>query len=352
MSAIQSDAALLNEHPEAIDNDDAFMEALFGKEADEAKDAPKEPSEDEANDDEDNTSNEQDNDEDTNDDDDASDESPDDEDEEGDDDEGKEDKTKGSKKYADDDDTYVKIKVGEEEHEVKVNDLKRLFGQEAALTRKSQEVSAAKVRYDEGMAKNVAAYEVMLRRANERANEFRKLPWTQLMKDPTVDAEQLAALQAEAQRAIDDETFLKNEADGFMQKINSDQLKVRQEAARDCIKAINDTANPNHIKGWNEALYNDIRTFATEQGVAPQVINGLTDPAAIKILHMAMQFKRGSVKVKTTKVNKTPTKIVKNSASSPASRGSKTVVSKQAVDKAVKSGSKDDAVDAFEALFG
>jgi hypothetical protein len=68
---------------------------------------------------------------------------------------------------------------------------------------------------------------------------------------------------------------------------------------------------------------------------------------------MAMQFKRGSAKVVTQKVNKTPTKIVKNSASAPAARSSaKTVTVKQATTKAMKSGSQDDAINAFEAMFG
>src|SRR5574337_877989 len=40
------------------------------------------------------------------------------------------------------DDVIVKIKVGDKEHEVPVKDLKRLYGQEASLTRKSQEVAA------------------------------------------------------------------------------------------------------------------------------------------------------------------------------------------------------------------
>jgi hypothetical protein len=357
MSAIQTDAALLNEYDNAIESDDAFMDALFGK-SDEDKDARNEPSEN-ANEEDDESSNEERNDEDTNEDDDASEETPEDEDDEGGDDEDNEDdedpkaKDKGSKKFADEsDETYVKIKVGEEEHEVKVTDLKRLWGQEAALTRKSQEVSTAKTTYDEGQAKNIAAYNVLLHRSTERANEYRKLPWTQLMKDPDVDAGQLAALQAEAQKAFEDESFLKNEVDGFMRKVSDDQLKVRQEAARDALKAINDTASPHHIKGWTEALYNDIRSFATEQGVPAQMVNAITDPAAIKILHMAMQFKRGASKVVTKKVNKTPTKIVKNSASAPAARGSaKSTTAKQATAKAMKSGSVNDAIDAFEALF-
>jgi hypothetical protein len=83
------------------------------------------------------------------------------------------------------------------------------------------------------------------------------------------------------------------------------------------------------------------------------MVNNLTDAAAFKVLHMAMQFQRGASKVVTKKVNKTPTKIVKNSASAPAARSSaKTVTTKQATAKAIKSGSQDDAINAFLAFEG
>jgi hypothetical protein len=174
------------------------------------------------------------------------------------------------------------------------------------------------------------------------------------MKDPNVPADQLAALQAEAQKALEDEAFLKNEIDGFMQKVSADQLKARQTSARDCLKALNDPESKQHIKGWNEALYNDLRTFATNDiGLPAEMVNNLTDAAAFKVLHMAMQFQRGASKVVTQKVNKTPTKIVKNSASAPAARASsKTVTVKQAVAKAAKTGSQDDAINAFLAFEG
>lgn len=353
MPAIQSDAALLNEYQDAIESDDAFMDALFG-DADEAKDAPTEPSEETE---ESKTTEERTEDE-TNDDE-TSEETPEDEESEGDDDsEATEDEEDGketakAKKFVEvDDDTYVKIKYDGEEREVKVADLNRLWGQEAALTRKSQEVATAKQDYDAGMQKNTAAYEVLLNRTTERANAYRQLPWTQLYKDPNVDAGQLAALQKEANDAFADEQFLKQEIDGFMQKVNADTAKARQAAARDCIKALNDTASPHHIKGWSDALYNDIRSFATEAGVPAQMVNSITDPAAIKILHMAMQFKRGASKVVTKTVNKTPKKIVKNTASAPAARGSaKGTAASQAAAKAIKTGDMNDAVNAFEALF-
>jgi ribonuclease D len=89
-------------------------------------------------------------------------------------------------------------------------------------------------------------------------------------------------------------------------------------------------------------------------GIPAQTINDITDPGAVKILHMAMQFHKGKSKVVVTKkVNKTPTKIVKNTAASPAARGTPTqVTAKTAVSKAKRTGAMEDAVNAFEALMG
>ncbi|MCP1937391.1 hypothetical protein J2R95_003186 [Bradyrhizobium japonicum] len=352
MTSTHVGEAALNEYPDGLETEDAIMNAFMTPE--EGDDA-EEPSKKKVKSEDDDTTAA----DDTEADDDTTDAEEPSEDEEGDDsedqeDEKSEDEDKASKKYADDADTYVKVKVGEEEHEVKVADLKRLYGQEASLTRKSQEAAELRKAVEADQARNIAAYDVMLKRSTERANSYRELPWTQLMKDPQVPADQLAALQAEAQKAFEDEAFLKNELDGFMQKVTGDQMKARQESARECLKAINTPESKHHIKGWNEALYNDIRSFAADEiGLDKELVNNLTDPGAFKVLHMAMQFARGSKKVVTTKVNKTPTKIVKNSASAPAARSSaKTVTVKAASSKAVKSGSQDDAINAFEAMFG
>jgi hypothetical protein len=335
-----------NDYPDAIEGDDAAIAAFFPADDDASK---KKPSEKAKPKDEPEEQDEADEDEAE----DQSDESPDEDgdENEGDDDEGKETK---DKKYADDsDETYVKIKVGDETHEVKVNDLKRLFGQEASLTRNSQEVAEQRKQVEQNTAKNIAAYDVMLKRVSERAQQYRDLPWTQLMKDPNVPADQLQALQAEAQKAFEDEGFIKNELDGFMSKVQETQKVERAKAAQVCIKALTTTDSPHHIKDWSEAVYNDLRTFGTEMGLDKEMVNGLTDPGAFKILHMAMQFKRGATQVVTKKVNKTPTKIVKNSAATPTARGTKaTADAKAAVKQAAKSGDRKDAEDAFFALMG
>jgi hypothetical protein len=353
MPSTLSGDALLNEYPDAIDGDDAIMSA-FMTDPEEGDDAPpkkKKPSEKVEDEEED--TNQPDADDETED---AEEPSEDEESEEQEDtDEAKEDDADEDKSTIEiKDDHKFKITVDGQEQEFTLGSLKRLAGQEASLTRKSQEAAELRKTVEADQAKNIAAYDVLLKRSTERANQYRELPWTQLMKDPNVPADQLAALQAEAQKALEDEAFLKNEIDGFMQKVSADQQKARQTSARDCLKALNDPESKQHIKGWNEALYNDLRTFATNDiGLPAEMVNNLTDAAAFKVLHMAMQFQRGASKVVTQKVNKTPTKIVKNSASAPAARSSsKTVTVKQAVAKAAKTGSQDDAINAFLAFEG
>jgi hypothetical protein len=357
-TAINANDAALSEHeyPEEMD-DNAFVAALMedvDPEGDE--DAPvRKLSKKETDAEEDN---ENDNGaEDEASEDDAQDEPSDDEDEnEGDEDkendEDEDDKPK--RKFADDsDETYVKVKEGDTEHEVKVSDLKRLFGQEASLTRKSQEVATEREAVNAKRTENVTAYNALLQRATSRADKYRALPWTQYMKDPNIPADQLQALTAEANEAIQEETFIKNELTSYVEKITAEQKEAAKKQSAECIKAIKNPESPTHIKGWNDALYADIRNFAVEQGFDAKVVTSLNDPAAFKVLHMAMQFKKGATKVLTKKVNKTPTRIVKNSSATPAVRdNSKKLTAKTAVQKAVRSGSMDDAANAFFAMDG
>jgi hypothetical protein len=212
------------------------------------------------------------------------------------------------KKYADDDATFVKIKVGDEEHEVPVKDLKRLYGQEAALTRKSQEVAERRKAVDAEGAAYVAATSVLLQRAQERYEPFTKLNFLALAKDPTVSAKDIAVLQEQAQAAYEDVQFLQNSMGQFVRELEKRQNAELVEQAKEAIKVLSDPEKG--IEGWNQKLYDDIRSFAVSNGLHPEVVNKLVDPAAIKLIHKAMLYERGA-KAATKKVVKTPKKVVK-----------------------------------------
>lgn len=260
------------------------------------------------------------------------------------------------KKFTEDDEVYTKVKVGDQEHEVSVKELKRLYGQEKALTQKSQEVATKAKEAETNTAKALAALDIMAKRAAEAAKPYKEINWAALMKDPNVSAEDVAALQATARSVIENETFLTGQLDGLMQHISTQQATAHKEAAAAAVKALSTEGSPHYVKGWNNTLYNELRTFAVSQGFDQNVINQLTDPAAFKMLNMAMQFHKGSKKVVVTKaVNKSPKKIVKSSTVSgaPDKKTSSLVTRKDAVRKQAKAGGNMDAtIDAFAAILG
>jgi hypothetical protein len=92
----------------------------------------------------------------------------------------------------------VKVVVDDNEHEVPVKDLQRLFGQEAALTRKSQETAEVRKAADAEQAKAVAVLDVMLKNAKAAAAPFEQIDFLALSRDPNVSNEELAYIREQA----------------------------------------------------------------------------------------------------------------------------------------------------------
>jgi hypothetical protein len=200
--------------------------------------------------------------------------------------------------------------VGEEEHEVPVKDLKRLWGQEAALTRKSQEAAEVKRKAEETGSKYVAGLEGLLSRAREAAKPYEQINFLALSKDPSVTAEELTALMAQAQSAHENVKYLESELTGVVQHVEQARQTNLRAQATECVKVLTDPKTG--IEGWNGQMYNDLRSFAVDSGLPGNLVNELVDPVVFKLLHKAWLYDKGQKAVtKTTKIDKTPKKIMK-----------------------------------------
>jgi hypothetical protein len=250
------------------------------------------------------------------------------------------------KKYVESDDVFVKVKVGDQELEVPVKDLKRLHGQEASLTRKSQEVADLRKKVETDAQRHAAGLDVMVKLASSRADEFRKINFLALTKDPNVDAQQLSILQEEARRAFDQEKFFKEELGSYVDAMNRQQQESLASQAAQSVKTLTDKESPLYIEGFNQKTYDDMRTFAIGEGLDAGIANNLVDPAAIKLLHMAMSYKKGLANVNVQRVNKTAKKITKttNSSVPPSPKIEK---QKKAMSTHKNKGSVDTAAEAF-----
>ena len=242
-------------------------------------------------------------------------------------------------------DALVKIKVDGQEVTASIKDLKRLYGQEASLTRKSQEAAQIKQKAEESGARYVAGLDSLLQRAKEQAAPYANINFLALTKDPNVSSDELAALSDAANKAFDNVRYLESELDGVIKTANEQRQQQLMVAAKEAIKVLTDPKTG--IPGWNEQLYNDIRRFAVDSGMNEQVVNEMVDPTAFKILHMAMQYQKGKTAVtKTKKVDKTPKRIIKGTPDETIKK-SKTNPKTEAFKRARDTGHVDDAAEAF-----
>lgn len=250
----------------------------------------------------------------------------------------------------DPDNQEVEIKVGEETKKATLRDLKRLYGQEAALTQKSQKASEQLRAAEEQIARASASAKGMLERAQTRYAPYKEwgVPeWSHLAS--TLSADDFNALRAEANAAKADVDFLTQEVEGYMKEQQQTQVKAYQEAAQACVKELSDPEKG--IKDFGPALYEEMVGFATQHGVPAAEVRQIVSAPALRILHMAMMYAKSqqavkSVEQKVQKAVEKPTRVLKPGGAKPPKDNKQA-----AMQQLRRSGEVDDAVDAFMASF-
>lgn len=237
-----------------------------------------------------------------------------------------------------DDDALVEVKVDDEVLKVSVKDLKRLYGQEASLTKKSQQVAAKRKEVEQEALKTAAVLDKMYKKAEERWKPYSEVDM--LLASKQLDAEQFQALRAEAQAAWEDFKFVSEEADAFLKEAQAKQQQQLKEAATEAVKVLKE-----NIPNWSTNLYDSIREYAVNQGMPAEMVNTLVDPVAIQIIHKARLYDEGK-KIATKKKVAKPKKILKTTKASDP----KSMTSDKTADNAKRlkaTGDLDDAAELF-----
>lgn len=207
------------------------------------------------------------------------------------------------------DDAKVEVVVNGETKTVSVKALKRLYGQEASLTQKSQRVAEQRKELDDAIGKNHIAFQKMLEKANERYKPYSEVDM--LVAAKAMETEDFAALRKESEEAYNELKFLQEEADAFYTDIKNQQQANLQKAAKECVKVLQE-----EMPDWSNKLYNDIRTYAVEQGLPEEDVNNYVDPKVIMLINKARLYDAGK-KVATTKKKSATTKKTLRSTKAP-----------------------------------
>lgn len=234
------------------------------------------------------------------------------------------------------DDTEVEIAIDGDVKTASIKDLKRLYGQEASLTRKSQDLAKQRKEATQSMEMSNLVLQNMLNRAQERAKPYDDVDM--LVASKTMSDQDFQALRKEAKAAQDDVKFLSEEADKYYQGFKQQQQQALQVAARDCIKVLQDD-----IPEWSNNMYNDIRSYAVSQGLAQEQVDQYVDPQVIKILNKARMFDEGK-KVATVK-KKAPKKRVLKSDKAPPTAAAKRSMRTDKLKERAASNDREDIAD-------
>ena len=128
-------------------------------------------------------------------------------------------------------DALVEVKVGDETNQVSVKELTRLYGQEKALTQKSQQLSSQKKQIEQDGLKYANALETLVKRAEERWKPYSEVDF--LVASKKMEANEFQQLRSEANSAFQDYKFLTEEADNFAKQIKEQQETQNQRASPD-----------------------------------------------------------------------------------------------------------------------
>ena len=209
-----------------------------------------------------------------------------------------------------DDDAEVEILVDGETHRASVKSLKRLYGIESSLTRKSQAVAQQRKDAEDALQKTDAVLQAMLEKAEERYKPYAEVDM--LVASKTMEDADFAALRKEAQLAEQDVKFLKEEADKFYGDIAKQQQAAQREAAKDAVRVLQET-----MPDWSNELYNDIRGYAIAQGLPEEQVNNYVDPTVIQILNKARLYDQGKRVATVKKKAATKKKVLRSQKAPP-----------------------------------
>lgn len=261
------------------------------------------------------------------------------------------------------DDTLVEVVVNGETDQVSIKDLRRLAGQEKALTRKSMAVAAEarKVQAREEFAET--RLKAVSERVNKRAEQYANIDFVALAQSGQYTPEQIEGFRQEAKDAEAEAAFVNQELEQFYKEKQESRQAELVEKGKASLEQFEDIGSPYYIEDFKDR-YQDLSQHAVSLGISEETILTTPDPWFWKLLDDSLR--RGSAK-ETLKTASSPKKDPKaKKLKKPSS--SKTVLKsrkanrneqrgraedkrkQEALKNLQKTGSKADALAAFAAL--
>lgn len=249
-----------------------------------------------------------------------------------------------------DDAHEVEVQIDGKPQRFKVADLKKFAGFDAVLGAKTKEVAERET----GAKTRLETAERVIKGALEAASKnwdlYKNIDFLALAKRPDVTAEALTNLRNEAQAAWEHFDFLNKSAADVAKTVERASAEDRNRAAVEGLRDLEATFPKALGEKFTKEVYGEIVAFAKEHGIDD--FHEVVDPRVIRLMRMAQKYAAGRVlsAAKVTNVAKPVSKPMRSGGSDTSgARGERKLG--DALARLKKSGSDEDAEDAFMATF-
>lgn len=223
--------------------------------------------------------------------------------------------TSAKKRRTISDDDVVQVGVGDEVIEYKVGELKRLAGQQAALTRKSQEVASLRQQAEAHAQRAVISLQKQIEKAKTWRDATAEWDLLTISRNPAVSDEEIRSYRRAQEQAEADLRFFTGELDELVKTDQAARQQARQQhiaqQAPVARSILTDPGNPLHIPSFDKA-YPAVMEYAVRLGMTQRDVEEEVNPLAISVLWKAMKYDAGKAAL-TTKAK--PKAVVKQAPS-------------------------------------
>jgi hypothetical protein len=235
------------------------------------------------------------------------------------------------------DDLEVAVTVDGVEERVSVKDLKRLAGQEKALTQKSQEVAQERQRLENSTIQNGLVLKDMLGNAAAAWEPYSQIDFFEASKH--LSEPEFEQLKRDAEAAYNNLEYFKQTAGSAVETFRGQQHAQMHEQARSALPVIKQA-----IPDWGPERYRDVVDYAVNAGMPGEMALTITDPAAIIMIHKAALYDKGQRAVNgatARKKGRAPKRVVKGVQTPTSDQGNRSAKAK-ALARIRKSGGADE----------
>ena len=197
-------------------------------------------------------------------------------------------------------DAKVIAKIDGEEAEVSFGDLIKGYQTDAHLSKKGRELSEAQKAFDgekeaaineiKGMAQ--ASASVLYQSEQALSKEYHDIQAKIEKARKDGDTFELGELKDKKDQIQENYWKARNQRETVLKQVQEHEAKVAQKQWEDQLSYFQQEI-PNFIPEFNEKMASDIRQFAIDEGLKPEILNQITDPAIVKFVNDYRVLKQG-----------------------------------------------------------